>query len=140
MSIARRSARAHYLPAYPAGVLDDFDAAYQRMGRDALNAERARRPPAQWQAARLFLNKCRGCTTSRQVRPGGLCHGPQAAGLHLSGKWRARPAHVSVPDPCTHQGPPRSGTLLEFGPTWRLPTYMYTRYMPVRCYGVSMYW
>ena len=60
-----------------------------------------------------------------RLRPGGLCHGPQAVGLHLSGKWRARPAHVSVPDPCTHQGPPRSGTLLEFGPTWRLPTYMY---------------
>jgi hypothetical protein len=95
------------------------------MGRDALNAERARRPSAQWQAARLFLNKCRGCTTSCQVRPGSLCHGPQAAGLRLSGKWRARPAHVSAPDPCTHQGPSRSGTLLEFGPTRRLRTCMY---------------
>ena len=104
-------------------LLDDLDAACQRMGRDALNAERARRPSAQWQAARLFLNKCRGCTTSRQVRPGSLCHGPQAAGLRLSGKWRARPAHVSAPDPCSYQGPPRSGTLLEFGPTRGLWTY-----------------
>jgi hypothetical protein len=103
--------------------------------RDALNAERARRPSEQWQAVRLFLNKCRGCTTSRQVRPGGLCHGPQAAGLHLSGKWRARPAHVSVPDPCTHQGPPRSGTLLEFGPTRRLQTYMH---IGVRCPSVGV--
>jgi hypothetical protein len=95
------------------------------MGRDALNAERARRPSAQWQAARLFLNKCRGCTTSRQVWPGSLCHGLQAAGLHLSGKRRARPAHMSALDPCTYQGPPRSGTLLGFRPTRRLRTYMY---------------
>jgi hypothetical protein len=73
------------------------------MGRDALNDERARRPSAQWQAARLFLNKCRGCTTSRQVRPDSLCYGPQAASLRLSGKWRARSAHVSAPDPCTHR-------------------------------------
>jgi hypothetical protein len=32
----------------------------------------------------------------------------------------ARPAHVSAPDPCTHQGPSRSRTLLEFGLTRRL--------------------
>jgi hypothetical protein len=95
------------------------------MGRDALNAERAHRPSAQWQAVHLFLNKCRGYTTSRQVRPGRLCHGPQAAGLRLSGKRRARPAHVSALDPCTHQGPSRSGTLLEFGPTRGLQTCMY---------------
>jgi hypothetical protein len=95
------------------------------MGRDALNAERARRSSAQWQAARLFLNKCRDCTTSRQVRPNSLCHGPQAAGLRLCGKRRARPAHVSAPDPCTHQGPSRSGTLLGFGPTRGLRTCMY---------------
>ena len=95
------------------------------MGRDALNAERACRLSAQWQAARPLLNKCRGCTTSHQVRPGSLCHGPQAAGLRLSGKWRARPGHVSAPDPCSYQGPPRSGTLLRFGPTRRLRTYMY---------------
>jgi hypothetical protein len=109
------------------------------MGRVALNVEGARRLSAQWQATRLFLNKCRGCTTSRQVRPGGLCHGPQAAGLYLSGKWRARPAHVSVSDPYTHQGPPRSGTLLEFGPTRRLRTYIY---IGVRCpsVGVWTYW
>jgi hypothetical protein len=95
------------------------------MGRNTLNTERARRPSAQWQAARLFLNKCRGCTTSRQVRPSSLCHGPQAAGLRLSGKWRARPVHVSAPDPCTPQGPSRSGTLLESGPTRGLRTCMY---------------
>jgi hypothetical protein len=95
------------------------------MGRDALNAERARRPSAQWQAACPLLNKCRGCTTSRQVRPDSLCHGPQAAGLRLSGKWRARPGHVSALDPCSYQGPPRSGTPLRFGPTQRLRTYMY---------------
>jgi hypothetical protein len=96
------------------------------MGRDTLNAEKARRPSAQWQAARPFFNKCRGCTTSRQVRPDSLCHGPQAAGLRLSGKWGgARPGHVSAPDPCSYQGPPRSGTLLRFGPTRRLWTYMY---------------
>jgi hypothetical protein len=95
------------------------------MGRDAINAERARRPSARWQAARLFLNKCRGCTTSRQVWPGSLCYGPQVAGLRLSGKWRAGPTHVSAPNPCTYQGSPRSGTLLEFGPTRRLRTHMY---------------
>jgi hypothetical protein len=32
---------------------------------------------------------------------------------------------MSVPDPCSYQGPPRSGTLLRFGPTRRLRTYMY---------------
>jgi hypothetical protein len=81
-------ARAHYSPADPAGarLLDDLDVACQRMGRDALNAERARRPSAQWQAARPLLNKWRGCMALRQARPDGLCHGPQAAGLRLSGK------------------------------------------------------
>jgi hypothetical protein len=34
-------------------LLDDLDAAYQRMGRDTFNAERARHPSAQWQVARL---------------------------------------------------------------------------------------
>jgi hypothetical protein len=106
------------------------------MGRDALNAERARRPSTQWQAARLLLNKCRGCTTSRQVRPSSLCHGPQAAGLRLSGKWRARPAHVSAPDPCSYQGPPRSGTVLGFVPTQRLRTYMYRG--PVSFWGSGL--
>jgi hypothetical protein len=67
-------------------LLDDLDIACQRMGRDALNAERARRPSAQWQAARPLLNKCRGCTALRQARPDGLCHGPQAVGLRLSEK------------------------------------------------------
>jgi hypothetical protein len=111
------------------------------MGRDTLNAERARRPSAQWQAAHRFLNKCRGCTTSRQVRPCSLCHGPQAAGLCLSGKWRARPTHVSAPDPCTHQGPSRSGTLLEFDPTRRLRTCMYIGvWCPSRGSGLTEVW
>jgi hypothetical protein len=95
------------------------------MGRDTLNAERARRPSAQWQAARPFPNKCRGCMTSRQVRPDSLCHGPQVVGLLLNGKWRARPGHVSAPDPSSYQGPPCSGTLLRFRPIRRLRTYMY---------------
>jgi hypothetical protein len=106
-------------------LLDDLDAACQRMGRDSLNTERARRPSAQWQAARPLLNKCRGCTASRQARPDSLCHGPQAAGLHLSGKWRARPGHVSAPDPYSRKGPPHSGTLLRFEPTRWLRTYTY---------------
>jgi hypothetical protein len=67
-------------------LLDDLDAACQRMGRDAINAERARHPSAQWQAARPLLNKCRRCTALRQARLDGLCHGPQAVGLRLSGK------------------------------------------------------
>jgi hypothetical protein len=106
-------------------LLDDPDAACQRIGQGAFNAERARRLSAQWKAAHLFLNKCRGCTTSHQVRPSNLCHGPQAAGLRLCGKWRARPAHMSAPDPCTHQGPSRSGTLPGFGPSRGLWTCMY---------------
>jgi hypothetical protein len=61
------------------------------MGRDTFNAERAHRPSVQWQAARLFVNKCRGCTAFRQGQPGSLCHGPQAAGLRLSGKRRRGP-------------------------------------------------
>jgi hypothetical protein len=118
--------------------LDDLDTACQRIGRDTLNAERARRPSAQWQAARPLLNKCRGCTTSRQVRPGSLCHGPQVAGLRLSEKWRARPGHVSAPDPCSYQGPPRSGTLLRFGPTGGSGLIC----IGVRCpsVGVRTYW
>jgi hypothetical protein len=83
-------------------LLDDLDAVCQLMGRDTLNAERARHPSAQWQAVRPLLNKCRGCTTSRQARPDSLCHGPQAVGLRLSGKWRARPGHVSALDPCSY--------------------------------------
>jgi hypothetical protein len=58
----------------------------------------ARRPSAQWQAVRPLLNKCRGYTALRQARPDGLYHGPQAAGLRLSGEQRARPVHVSAPD------------------------------------------
>jgi hypothetical protein len=68
--------------------------------------------------------------TLRQVRLGSLCHGPQAVGLRLSGKWRAKPAHVSALDPCSYQGLPCSGTLLGFGPTRRLRTYMYRSPVP----------
>jgi hypothetical protein len=39
-----------------------------------------------------------------------------AAGLHLSGERRAWPGHVSAPNPCPCQGPPRPGTLLRPGP------------------------
>jgi hypothetical protein len=62
-------------------LLDDSDAVCQRIGQDALNVERARRPSAWWQAARPFRNKCRGCAALgalRQAWPIGLCHGPQA--------------------------------------------------------------
>jgi hypothetical protein len=85
----------------------------------------ARRPSAQWQVARPLLNKCRGYTTLRQARLDGFCHGPQAAGLRLHGERRARPAHVSAPDPYIPQGPSRFGTLPGFGPTRGLRTCMY---------------
>jgi hypothetical protein len=109
------------------------------MGRDTLNAERAHRPSAQWQAARPLLNKCRGYMALRQARPDGLCHGPQAAGLRLRGERRARPAHVSAPDPCIPQGPSRSGTLPGFGPILGLRTCMYigARWPSM---GVRSYW
>jgi hypothetical protein len=96
------------------------------MGRDVFNAERARRPSAQWKAARLFLNKCRGCTTFRQCRPGSLCHGPQAAGLRLSGKrrrgphtcQRRTPAHTRVlaPGPYWISDLPEGSRLVYRGP------------------------
>jgi hypothetical protein len=35
-----------------------------------------------------------------------------AAGFRLSGERRARPGHVSAPDPCLCRGPLRPGTLL----------------------------
>jgi hypothetical protein len=82
------------------------------MGWDAFNAERARRPSAQWQAARLFPNKCRGCTTFCQGWPGSLCHGPQAAGLRLSGK-RRRGSHT-----CQRRTPAHTRALLALGPCW----------------------
>jgi hypothetical protein len=96
------------------------------MGRDTFNAERARRPSAQWQAARLFLNKCRGCTASRQSRPDSLCHGPQAADLRLSGKRRQgphtcqrwTPAHTRVllgPGPCRSLDLPEGSGLVYRG-------------------------
>jgi hypothetical protein len=91
------------------------------VGQDALNAERARRPSAWWQAARPLRNKCRGYTTVwslRQAWPIGLCHGPQATrqqrvstsagsvGQRLDTYWHRTPTHVGillVPGPC--QGP-----------------------------------
>jgi hypothetical protein len=82
------------------------------MGRDTFNAERARRPSAQWQAARIFLNKCRGYADFRQVRPGSLCHGPRAAGLRLSGKQRRGP-HT-----CQRRTPAHTRVLLAPGPCW----------------------
>jgi hypothetical protein len=39
-----------------------------------------------------------------------------AAGLRLSGERRAKPGHVSAPDPCLCRGPPRPGTLLRSEP------------------------
>jgi hypothetical protein len=39
-----------------------------------------------------------------------------AAGFHLSGERRAKPGHVSAPDPCLCRGPLRPGTLLRPGP------------------------
>jgi hypothetical protein len=82
------------------------------MGRDTFNAERARRSSALWQAARLFLNKCRGCMAFHQGRPGSLCHGPQAAGLRLSGK-RRRGSHT-----CQCRTPAHTRVLLVLGPCW----------------------
>jgi hypothetical protein len=41
-----------------------------------------------------------------------------AAGLRLSEKRRARPGHVSAPDPYPCRGPPRPGTLPRPGPYW----------------------
>jgi hypothetical protein len=37
-------------------------------------------------------------------------------GFCLSGERRARPGHVSAPDPCLCRGPLRPGTLPRFGP------------------------
>jgi hypothetical protein len=57
------------------------DAVCQRNGQDALNAERAHRLSAWWQATRPLRNKCRdraALEASRQAPPVGLCHGPQA--------------------------------------------------------------
>ena len=93
-------------------LLDDPDAVCQRIGQDALNAERARRPSAWWQAACPLLNKCRGCAALgalRQARLVSCCHEPQAT-------RRARPGHVPAPDPYSCRGPPHPGTLLRLGP------------------------
>jgi hypothetical protein len=57
------------------------DAVCQRSGQDALNADRAHRLSAWWQATRLLRNKCRdhaALEALRQAPPVGLCHGPQA--------------------------------------------------------------
>jgi hypothetical protein len=39
-----------------------------------------------------------------------------AVGFFLSGERRARPGHMSAPDPCLCQGPLRPGTLPRLGP------------------------
>jgi hypothetical protein len=59
------------------------------------------------------LHSCMGLTS-------GLARWPMlratsraaVAGLRLSGERRARPGHVSAPDPCLCRGPLRPGTLL----------------------------
>jgi hypothetical protein len=102
-------------------LLDDPDVICQRIGQDTLNAERARRPSAWWQAARPLRNKCRGYTavwTLRQARPVGLCHEPQATRQQRVSAWAGSvgqgldmfrhriPTHARillVPGPC--QGP-----------------------------------
>jgi hypothetical protein len=99
------------------------------MGRDTFNAERACRPSTQWQAACLFLNKCRGYATFRQGRPDSLCHGPRAAGLSMSGKrrrgshtcQRRTPAHTRVhfaPGPCWSSDLPGGTRLVYRGPVF----------------------
>ena len=62
-------------------LLDNPDAVCQRRGLGALNAERAHRLSAWWQAARPLLNKCRdllALEALRQAPPVSLCHGSQA--------------------------------------------------------------
>jgi hypothetical protein len=79
MSIVRRMARAHCLMMDWTGA--SSDAVCQWRGLDALNAERAHRSSAWWQAAHPLCNKCSDCAAlgaQRQAPPVGLCHGPQA--------------------------------------------------------------
>jgi hypothetical protein len=45
-------------------LLGDPDAACRQIGHDALNAERARRLSAWWQAVRPLRNKCKDCTAA----------------------------------------------------------------------------
>jgi hypothetical protein len=78
---------------------DDLDAVCQWRGLDALNAERAHRLSAWWQAARPLRNKCRdllALEALRQASPVGLCHGPPAT---WQGKaWtRARTGPLLIP-------------------------------------------
>jgi hypothetical protein len=61
-----------------------------------------------------------------------------AAGSCLSRESRARPGHVSAPDPCLCRGPLRPGTLPRFGPHSGGPGYVSTRspgshFTGVRC-------
>jgi hypothetical protein len=90
-------------------LLGDPDAACRRIRQDALNAERARRLSAWWQATRPLRNKCKDCTATwalRQARPVGLRATSHAAvvGFCLSGEHRARLGHVSAPDPYLRRG------------------------------------
>jgi hypothetical protein len=104
-------------------LLGDPDAICRRIGQDALNAERAHRPSAWWQAARPLRNKCKrlhsrmGLTSgsARWLMSLATSHAA-AASFRLSGECRARPGHVSAPDPCLCRGPLRPGTLLRPGP------------------------
>jgi hypothetical protein len=86
------------------------------MGWGALNAERARRPSAWWQAVRPLCNKCKGCMavwTLHQARPADLCHGP-----HATRQQRAFDRAGSVGqglDTCRHRTPTHVGVLLVSG-------------------------
>jgi hypothetical protein len=102
-------------------LLGDPNAACRRIRQDALNAERACRLSEWWQAARPLRNKCKDCTAAwalREARPVGLQATSHAAavGFCLSGERRARPGHVSAPDPYLRRGLLRPGTLPRLGP------------------------
>jgi hypothetical protein len=106
-------------------LLDDPDAVCQRRGLDALNAERAHRLSAWWQAACLLRNKCRDLLALEALchaPPVGLRHGPQvtrqrrasifAGSASTQGKaWtRANTGPLLTP------GSPCPGSLLWSGP------------------------
>jgi hypothetical protein len=83
MGTVCRLARAHCCrqTGQARHLLGDPDAACRRIGQDTLNAERAHRLSAWWQAARPLRNKCKDCTAAwafHQARPVGLRYGPQA--------------------------------------------------------------
>jgi hypothetical protein len=120
---ARHGRTVHQQTGQARHLLGDPDTVCQRIGQDALNAERARRPSAWWQMARPFRNKCKrlhnrmGLTSgsTRWLMSRATSHAA-AASFRLSGERRARPGHVSAPDPCLCRGPLHPGTLLRPGP------------------------